>query len=181
MGRKILIICGIILLITCLFYRYVNRMEYITEIKYNGNTFILYQDWHESTLNPDKYWDIDQKYIYVIKKNKKLYLKFAYRELVGDDGVMIGPGFFIEGDSLILEQGDDFIYYRMPANLPSVSVKNMRVYKIDRGHWANGRKIDLDSKIDSGIHYANLKTTDFLVVPVNGKAFIKFISLPKGK
>jgi len=175
MGRKIFITCGIILLVTCLFYWYANRMEYMNEIKYNGDTFIMYRDWHESTRNFDKLWDLDQKNIYVIKKNKKYYLKFSYRELVGDDGIMIEPFLSIEGDSLVLSQGDDFIYYRMPANLPSVSVKNIRVYRIDRGYWANG------SRIDSGIAGYDVKSTDFLEIPVNNEAFIKFISLPKGK
>lgn len=175
MGKKISIICGIILLAACLFYWYVNRMQYISEVKYGGNTFVLYKDWHESTRNFDKLWDLDQKNIYVIKKNKKYYLKFEYRAFVGEDGVLVGPGFLIEGDSLVLEQGYDFVYYRMPASMPSVSVKNMRIYKVDRGHWSDG------SRIDSSIAGYDVKSTDFLEIPVNGDALIKFTSLPKGK
>ncbi|WP_320054803.1 hypothetical protein [uncultured Acetobacteroides sp.] len=175
MGKKISITCGIILLVACLFYWYANRMEYMNEVKYNRDTFILYKDWHESTGNFDKLWDPDYKHIYVIKKNRKYYLKFSYGELVGEDGFMVEPYIRIEGDSLVLSQGDDFIYYRMPANLPSVSVKNIRVYKIYRGAWANG------SRIDSSIGGYDVKTTDFLEIPVNGDALIKFISLPKGK
>lgn len=132
--------------ISVLFYMFVNRLEKIDEVRFGNYHFEVYQDWAEST-GYFKHGDdrVVQKNCYVIQRNGYVYFRFEYSEK--GEGFR-GPLFSIEDDSLVLGQGYEQIYYRIPVSLPNVSMKNIRVYKIDKGWFKDGTKVTSDSHFD---------------------------------